>query len=117
MAVNKPKPSDGKVDGPQEKRRGQTVRGRAAGTGRTVNQQFSLFPPEAIGPPSLRYYPKIITPSMELDLIERIRGLACCRFNSARLRASGASHRSASNTTTGSSGFRRQRRCRHGWRR
>ena len=40
-----------------------------------MNQQFSLFPPEAIGPPSLRYYPQIITPSMEFHLIERIRGL------------------------------------------
>jgi alkylated DNA repair dioxygenase AlkB len=40
-----------------------------------VNQQFSLFPPEAIGPPSLRYYPEIITPSMEFHLVQRIRGL------------------------------------------
>ena len=80
MGVNKPKPSDGKVHGPQEKRRGQTVRGRAAGTHRTVNRQFSLFPPEAIGPPGLRYYPRIITPSMELDLIERIRGLRLLPF-------------------------------------
>ncbi len=45
-----------------------------------MNQQFSLFPPETIGPPSLRYYPKIITPSMELDLIKRIRGLALVPF-------------------------------------
>src|SRR5260370_3318420 len=73
MAVNKPKPGDGK--GPQEKRRSQSVRGRAAGPAQTVNQQFSLFPPEAIGPPSLRYYPEIITPSMEFHLIGRIRGL------------------------------------------
>ena len=80
MAVNKPRPGDGKVHGPQEKRRGQTVRARAAGTGRTLNQQFSLFPPEAIGPPGLRYYPEIITPSMEFDLIERIRGLRLLPF-------------------------------------
>jgi alkylated DNA repair dioxygenase AlkB len=45
-----------------------------------LNQQFSLFPPEAIGPPSLRYYPEIITPSMEFDLIERIRGLRLLPF-------------------------------------
>src|SRR6266849_299796 len=80
MAVNKPKPSDGKVHGSEERRRGQTVRGRAAETDRTVNQQFSLFPPEAIGPPGLRYYPEIITRSMELDLIERIRGLPLLPF-------------------------------------
>src|SRR6266403_1417199 len=72
MAVNKPKPGDGKVHGPQEKRRRETIRARTAGTGRTLNQQFSLFPPEAIGPPGLRYYPEIITPSMEFDLIEQI---------------------------------------------
>jgi alkylated DNA repair dioxygenase AlkB len=75
MAVNKPKPGDGKIPGPQEKRRGKSVRGRAAGPAQTVNQQFSLFPPQAIGPPGLRYYPEIITPSMEFHLIERIRGL------------------------------------------
>jgi len=80
MAVNKPKPNDGKVHGSEEKHRGRTVRGRAAETGRTVNQQFSLFPPEAIGPPSLRYYLEIITPSMEFDLIERIRGLPLVPF-------------------------------------
>jgi alkylated DNA repair dioxygenase AlkB len=80
MGVNKPKPSDGKVHGPEEKRRGQTVRGRAAGTGRTVNQQLSLFPPQAIGPPGLRYYPEIITRSVERDLIERIRGLPLVPF-------------------------------------
>jgi len=82
MAVNKPKPGDGKVLGPQEKRRSQSVRGRAAGPAQTVNQQFSLFPPEAIGPPGLRYYPEIITPSMEFHLIERIRGLPLqpCQF-------------------------------------
>ena len=40
----------------------------------------ALFPPEAIGPPGLRYYPEIITPSLELDLIERIRGLALLPF-------------------------------------
>src|SRR6478672_12238563 len=80
MAVNKPQQSEGKVHGPEEKRRGQTVRGRAAGTGRTVNQQFSLFPPEAIGPPGLRYYSEIITAPAERDLIERIRGLALVPF-------------------------------------
>jgi alkylated DNA repair dioxygenase AlkB len=80
MAVSKPKPSVGKVHGPEEIRRGQTVRGRAAGTGRTVNRQFSLFPPEPIGPPGLRYYPEIITPSMEFDLIARIRGLPLVPF-------------------------------------
>jgi hypothetical protein len=80
MAVNTPKPSNRKVDGPEEERRGQSVRGRAAGAGRTVNRQFSLFPPDAIGPPGLRYYPEIITRSMELDLIERIRGLALLPF-------------------------------------
>jgi len=56
------------------------VRGRGAGPAQTVNQQFSLFPPEAIGPPGLRYYPEIITPSMEFHLIERIRGLALQPF-------------------------------------
>jgi hypothetical protein len=75
MAVNKPKPGDGMVPGPQEKRRGPSLRGRAAGPAQTLNQQFSLFPPEAIGPPGLRYYPEIITPSMEFHLVERIRGL------------------------------------------
>src|SRR5882724_3679059 len=80
MAVNTPKPGDRKVDGSEEKRRGQTIRRRAAGAGRTVSRQFSLFPPDAIGPPSLRYYPEIITRSIELDLIERIRGLALLPF-------------------------------------
>ncbi len=80
MAVNKPKPGDGMAPGPQEKRRGPSLRGRAAGPAQTVNQQFSLFPPEAIGPPSLRYYPEIITPSMEFHLIERIRGLRLLPF-------------------------------------
>jgi hypothetical protein len=87
MAVSKPKPSVGKVHGPEEIRRGQTVRGRAAGTGRTVNRQFSLFPPEAIGPPGLRYYPEIITPSMEFDLIARIRGLPLVPFQFGALAA------------------------------
>src|SRR5258707_4135804 len=83
MAVNKPKPGDGKVLGPQQKRRSQSVRGRAAGPAQTANQQFSLFPPEAIGPPGLRYYPEIITPSMEFDLIERIRGFRLLPFQGA----------------------------------
>jgi alkylated DNA repair dioxygenase AlkB len=80
MAVNKPKPSDAKVHGPEEKRRGGPMRGRAAATGRTMNRQFSLFPPEAIGPPGLRYYPEIITAPVARDLIERIRGLALVPF-------------------------------------
>jgi len=80
MAVNKPKPADGMVPGPQEKRRGPSLRGRAARPAQTLNQQFSLFPPEAIGPPSLRYYPEIITPSMEFDLAERIRRLPLVPF-------------------------------------
>jgi hypothetical protein len=80
MAVNKPKPGDGKVHGPEEKLRGQTARGSAAGKGGIVNQQFSLFSPQAIGPPGLRYYPEIITPSIEFDLIERIRRLPLMPF-------------------------------------
>jgi alkylated DNA repair dioxygenase AlkB len=80
MAVNKPRPSDKKVHGPEKKRRGRTARAPVAGTGRTVNQQFSLFPPEAVGPRGLRYYPEIIAPSMEFDLIERIRRLPLVPF-------------------------------------
>jgi alkylated DNA repair dioxygenase AlkB len=80
MAVNKPKPGDGKVHGPEEKLRGQTARGSAAGKGGIVNQQFSLFSPQAIGPPGLRYYPEIVTPSIEFDLIERIRRLPLMPF-------------------------------------
>jgi alkylated DNA repair dioxygenase AlkB len=45
-----------------------------------VNQQLSLFVPETMGPAGLRYYPEIITPSVELDLVERIRGLALAPF-------------------------------------
>jgi alkylated DNA repair dioxygenase AlkB len=80
MAVNKPKPSDDKVHEPEEKRCSETARGRAAGKGRIVNQQFSLFPPETVGPPGLRYYPEIITRSAELDLIARIRALPLVPF-------------------------------------
>ena len=45
-----------------------------------MNRQLSLFSPETIGPRGLRYYPEIITPSIELDLMERIRGLPLVPF-------------------------------------
>jgi 2OG-Fe(II) oxygenase superfamily len=45
-----------------------------------VNQQFSLFLMETVGPKSLRYYPEIIARSVEHDFIERIRGLPVVPF-------------------------------------
>jgi alkylated DNA repair dioxygenase AlkB len=45
-----------------------------------VNRQLPLFPMETMGPAGLRYYPEIVTQSMELDLIERIRGLPLIPF-------------------------------------
>ena len=45
-----------------------------------MNRQLSLFSPETIGPRGLRYYPEIVTPSIELDLMERIRGLPLVPF-------------------------------------
>jgi alkylated DNA repair dioxygenase AlkB len=45
-----------------------------------VNQQFSLFSVETVGPKGLRYYPEIIARSVEHDLIERIRGLPLVPF-------------------------------------
>jgi alkylated DNA repair dioxygenase AlkB len=45
-----------------------------------VNRQFSLFSAETVGPKGLRYYPGIITHSVEQDLIERIRGLPLVPF-------------------------------------
>jgi alkylated DNA repair dioxygenase AlkB len=45
-----------------------------------VNQQFSLFPPETTGPRGLRYYPEIITRSVELGLVDRIAGLPLAPF-------------------------------------
>jgi alkylated DNA repair dioxygenase AlkB len=79
-AVNKPTRSDGTVHGPEEKSRSETIRTHAAAKGRIVNQQLSLFSPATMGPRGLRYYPEIITPSMEFHLIERIRGLPLVPF-------------------------------------
>jgi alkylated DNA repair dioxygenase AlkB len=45
-----------------------------------VNQQFSLFSVEAVGPKGLRYYPEFIDPSVEHDLIERVRELPLVPF-------------------------------------
>jgi alkylated DNA repair dioxygenase AlkB len=45
-----------------------------------VDQQFSLFSAEAVGPKGLRYYPGIIPPSVEHDLIERIVELPLVPF-------------------------------------
>jgi alkylated DNA repair dioxygenase AlkB len=78
MAVNKPigdNPGKAAV-----RKRGETIRGRAAGQGPIVNKQLSLFSTETVGPAGLRYYPEIITASMEDDLIERIRGLPLVPF-------------------------------------
>jgi alkylated DNA repair dioxygenase AlkB len=78
MGVNKPIGDNaGKA---AVRKRGETIRGRAAEQGPIVNKQFSLFPTETVGPAGLRYHPDIITPSMEHDLIERIRGLPLVPF-------------------------------------
>jgi alkylated DNA repair dioxygenase AlkB len=45
-----------------------------------VNQQFSLFSVEAVGPKGLRYYPELIARSIEHVLIERIRELPLVPF-------------------------------------
>jgi alkylated DNA repair dioxygenase AlkB len=45
-----------------------------------VNQQLPLFTAEAVGPQGLRYYPGVIPPPVEHDLIERIRGLPLVAF-------------------------------------
>jgi alkylated DNA repair dioxygenase AlkB len=45
-----------------------------------VNQQFSLFSAEAVGPKGLRYYPEFIARSVEHDLIERTRKLPLIPF-------------------------------------
>jgi alkylated DNA repair dioxygenase AlkB len=45
-----------------------------------VNQQFSLFSVEAVGPKGLRYYPELIARSVEHVLIERIRELPLVPF-------------------------------------
>ena len=80
MAVNKPEKSGRTVNGPEDKRRGETAPGGEAGKGRAVNQQFSLFPNETIGPPGLRYYTDVVTAPVERDLIERIRALPLVPF-------------------------------------
>lgn len=45
-----------------------------------MNQQFSPFSVEAVGPKGLRYYPEFIARSVEHDLIERIRELPLVPF-------------------------------------
>ena len=45
-----------------------------------MNRQLSLFSTETMGLAGLRYYPEIITQSMEFDVIERIRGLSLVPF-------------------------------------
>jgi alkylated DNA repair dioxygenase AlkB len=80
MAVNKPEKSGRTVHGPEDKHRGETAPGGEAGNGPAVNQQFSLFPNETIGPPGLRYYPDVVTAPVERDLIERIRALPLVPF-------------------------------------
>jgi hypothetical protein len=62
------------------RKRGETIRGRGARQGPIVNKQLSLFSTDTVGPAGLRSYPEIIAPSMEHDLIERIRGLPLVPF-------------------------------------
>jgi hypothetical protein len=113
--VNKSEQSDGSLG--QMKSAAAKPYDAVAAKGRIVNQQLSLFVPETMGPAGLRYYPEIITPSVELDLIERIRGLALAPFQFGAFEGKRPSHRSASNTTTQRGGFRKPRKCRNGWRR
>jgi alkylated DNA repair dioxygenase AlkB len=80
MAVSKPEKSGRTVHGPEDKRRGETAPDGEAGKGRAVNQQFSLFPNETIGPPGLRYYTDVVPAPVERDLIERIRALPLVPF-------------------------------------